>query len=139
MVDMDACRDVDTDGVRLACVDKLFCRDGARGARTEIGGVDTLESNSIALLLNDEGGNEIRRFAMADGASGTAEVETEAAMLFLLLGTTVVMPLVVLETMEYARGFIPLDDVPAVVERDVDLDTRDGVSDGGLTGAGILG
>ena len=87
--------------------------------------------------MKDEGGSEMRRLAMTDAVNGTAEVETDEAMLFRLLGTTVVTPLVVLDTMEYARGLMPLDDVPAVVERDVDLDTRDAASEGGFAGAGI--
>ena len=87
--------------------------------------------------MNEEGGSEMRRLAMTDAVNGTAEVETDEAMLFRLLGTTVVTPLVVLDTMEYARGLMPLDDVPAVVERDVDLDTSDAASEGGFAGAGI--
>lgn len=78
----------------------------------------------------------MRRLADTDGL-GVAAGTMGAAKLFLLLGTTVVTPLAVLfvsETMEYARGLSPLDDVPAVVERDVDRDTREGASDGGLAG-----
>ena len=85
------------------------------------------------MVENDDGGGEVRRPAVTDGLRAAGVLE---ATLFLLLGTTVVTPLPVLvrETMEYARGLSPLDDVPAVVERDVDLDTRDGASDGGFVG-----
>ena len=128
-------RFVETEGGRR---EREIWRDGVLGAGSgALGGVETLESRSSALPGNDEGGRETRRFAAADG-DGTAGVDGNAAMLFLLLlfGTTVVTPLAALvtETIEYARGFSPLDDVPAVVERNVVLDTREGVSDGGRAG-----
>ena len=97
------------------------------------------------LAENDEGGADILLFAATDGLTAGGDLMVGIAMLFLLLGTMVFTPLVVLllrDTIESARGLTPLDDVPAVVERDVDLDTRDGVSDGALEGglaAGILG
>lgn len=128
---MDGCRD--REGVRFWLSDTLFWREGVRGIDGTILGVVTLESIGTSFVGKDEGGKEILRLADMDrlGAAGVL-----VATLFLLLGTMVVTPLVVLlnETMEYVRGFSPLDDVPAVVERDVDLDTRDGVSDGGFGG-----
>ena len=42
------------------------------------------------------------------------------------------------DALENALGLIMLDDVPAVVERDVERETREGVSDGALVGIVVL-
>lgn len=60
----------------------------------------------------------------------------DSAFECLLMGTIVVTPLATLvkDAFDTALGLIPLDDVPAAADRDVERETREGVSEGGLPG-----